>query len=460
MEPCSSFEEHRFLDDGLCRNCGRSDGSHAGESGHLDLIGSTSLIRSKRPADVDYGQLPIVDKADGAKREWLKTPASSSTRPRIDLQTSPDEYCQTTSGVSDSPLMTCTSPSLCHGAQFDDGDDGQFALVYDKYENTEGESRDICTPLDIAADSQSNGNGSGQTGGTSNKLTLGGESNEDDEFSLVYNTKPPQKGLRITNLLDNTTEIIDFEGTYNRYSRDGSESNTATTSRQLTPDLSEIVAAKDLEIETLKKQNEELRERKNLSHQGFRRVSGKVIIVGSAAVGKTSLVNRFIHEHFGDTIPTIGCDSFSKSVRVDDAVVNLLIYDTAGQERFAGLTTQYFRLGDVCLICCDLSVEDCITRGRVEWWRHEVKGQNPQCAVVLVGTKVDLAIDEEKRRASEFAQKINVPFYLTSAKSNLLGGLFYHVGECCLRRHAEKGIEEATLRLNRSKPKARNESCC
>jgi len=456
MEPCSSFEEHRFLDDGLCRNCGRSDGSHAGESGHLDLIRSTSLIRSKRSMDVDYGQLPIVDKADGAKREWLKTPASSSTRPGIDLQTSPDEYCQTTSGISDSPLMTCTSPSLCHGVQFDD--DGQFALVYDKYENTEGESRDICTPLDIAADSQSNGNGSGK-GGTSTKFGFGGESNEDDEFSLVYDTKPPQKGLRITNLLDNTTEIIDFEGSYNRYWRDDSESNTATTSRQLTPDLSEIVAAKDLEIETLKKQNEELREKK-MSHQGFRRVSGKVIIVGSAAVGKTSLVNRFIHEHFGDTIPTIGCDSFSKSVRVDDAVVNLLIYDTAGQERFAGLTTQYFRLGDVCLICCDLSVEDCITRGRVEWWRHEVKSQNPQCCVVLVGTKVDLAIDEEKRRASEYAQKINVPFYLTSAKSNLLGGLFYHVGECCLRRHAEKGIEEATLRLNRSKPKAQKESCC
>lgn len=492
MEPCSSFEEHHFLNDGLCRNCGRADGSHGSGSRSRGLEGVPSSDKGKRSMDVEHGQLPIVDRMDGTERDWIKTPANSSEK-RVDLLTnSPDVY----TGINDrsSPLMASTLSDF-YGA-----DDGQFSLVYDKYDKKEAEARnsgilDRCSPLMASMMSDFSGADDGQFTLTYDKneedkahdictpqeiadsqappTRFGLSSDElnadDGEFNLVYENKPAPKGLRITNLLDNTTEIINVASASSKFNAREPEMNTANTSRQATTpntispqattDLTEIVAAKDLEIETLKKQNEELREKTNNPHMGFRRISGKVIIVGCAAVGKTSLVNRFIHDHFGDTCPTISCDSFSKGVRVDDAVVSLLIYDTAGQERFAGLTTQYFRLGDVCLICCDLSAEDCINTGRVEWWRQEVKGQNPHCCVVLVGTKEDLAIEDEKRRASEYAAKISVPFFPTSAKSSMLGGLFYHVAECCMRRHAEKGIEEARLRLNRQKP-GRQEACC
>lgn len=62
-------------------------------------------------------------------------------------------------------------------------------------------------------------------------------------------------------------------------------------------------------------------------------------MVGSAASGKTSLVNRFVEDTFQeDALTTIGMDLKSVTLKVEDVAVRLQIWDTAGQEQFSALT--------------------------------------------------------------------------------------------------------------------------
>ena len=73
----------------------------------------------------------------------------------------------------------------------------------------------------------------------------------------------------------------------------------------------------------------------------------KVVVLGDMAVGKTSLMNRFVNNRFSHQYKsTLGADFLSKEVTVDDRTINLQIWDTAGQERFQSLGVAFYRGAD------------------------------------------------------------------------------------------------------------------
>lgn len=58
----------------------------------------------------------------------------------------------------------------------------------------------------------------------------------------------------------------------------------------------------------------------------------KVIILGDSSVGKTSLMNQYVNKRFSNQYKaTIGADFLTKEVVIDDKVVTMQIWDTAGQ---------------------------------------------------------------------------------------------------------------------------------
>lgn len=68
----------------------------------------------------------------------------------------------------------------------------------------------------------------------------------------------------------------------------------------------------------------------------------KILIIGDAAVGKSSLLTRFSDNTFlTHYTSTIGIDFNSRMIRVDNAICKLEIWDTAGQERFSTITANY-----------------------------------------------------------------------------------------------------------------------
>lgn len=71
----------------------------------------------------------------------------------------------------------------------------------------------------------------------------------------------------------------------------------------------------------------------------------KVIILGDSGVGKTSLMQQYVHKKFTKSHKaTIGADFSTKEVMIDDKFVSMQIWDTAGQERFQSLGNRFLLL--------------------------------------------------------------------------------------------------------------------
>jgi predicted GTPase len=68
----------------------------------------------------------------------------------------------------------------------------------------------------------------------------------------------------------------------------------------------------------------------------------KILIIGDAAVGKSSILTRFSENVFiPNYASTVGIDFNSRMIRIDQAICKLEIWDTAGQERFSTITASY-----------------------------------------------------------------------------------------------------------------------
>ena len=174
-------------------------------------------------------------------------------------------------------------------------------------------------------------------------------------------------------------------------------------------------------------------------------VSGRVIVVGPANVGKTALIERYTRNTFiSETRPTLGCDTRTKTVTVDSGEqVALALIDTAGQERYAEIAASFFRHADVCLLCFDLA--NLASFDHVRWWKGKVEEFNSGCLFVLVGTKQDLLKGQvgETDYARRFAASVGVPFFTTSS---LTGGeqidfLFFTVAEKILRLRLQDKVK-------------------
>jgi small GTP-binding protein len=88
--------------------------------------------------------------------------------------------------------------------------------------------------------------------------------------------------------------------------------------------------------------------------------SFKVIVIGPAAVGKSSLIRRFVENEFSLQYKfTIGVDFLSKTIEYDqDKKARLTIWDIGGQDRFKSLRRNFYDGTNGALVVFDkLSIE-------------------------------------------------------------------------------------------------------
>lgn len=70
----------------------------------------------------------------------------------------------------------------------------------------------------------------------------------------------------------------------------------------------------------------------------------KVCMLGDPSVGKTSLVRRFVYNEYSDRyLSTLGTKVSEKKVELDTEVLQMIIWDIAGQEDFTSVTPAYFK---------------------------------------------------------------------------------------------------------------------
>ena len=145
----------------------------------------------------------------------------------------------------------------------------------------------------------------------------------------------------------------------------------------------------------------------------------KVCLLGEFAVGKTSLVKRFVEGRFDDRyLSTIGVKISRRQMTRPYGRLNLLVWDLAGSDEFNGVTrANYLRGAAGALIVCDLTRHQ--TLGG--FWRYveQLEALRLSIPLVLVGNKNDLP-DERAISADELlsvSTQLNAPYFLSSAKT-------------------------------------------
>ncbi|CAM1502923.1 Fc.00g076990.m01.CDS01 [Cosmosporella sp. VM-42] len=165
--------------------------------------------------------------------------------------------------------------------------------------------------------------------------------------------------------------------------------------------------------------------------------SVKLVLLGEAAVGKSSLVLRFVNNDFQENKePTIGAAFLTQKCNLPTRTIKFEIWDTAGQERFASLAPMYYRNAQAALVVYDLTKPTSLVKAK--HWVAELQRQaSPGIVIALVGNKLDLTGDstgasgedgedgEESgdarkvstEEAQTYAEEESLLFFETSAKS-------------------------------------------
>ena len=164
----------------------------------------------------------------------------------------------------------------------------------------------------------------------------------------------------------------------------------------------------------------------------------KVVLLGDSAVGKTSLMNRFINDAFDDSyISTVGAKVSKKVVNVSlddvDYAVSFMLWDIIGSEGFKSTQSRHIAGLNGAIIVADLSRPETVKKLEEYWLpllEETTAGVMPP--ILFVGNKLDL-VDEEaaKKIIAEFktmdskirSEKIILrydvldPYLITSAKT-------------------------------------------
>lgn len=167
-------------------------------------------------------------------------------------------------------------------------------------------------------------------------------------------------------------------------------------------------------------------------------ISKKICLLGDFAVGKTSLVRRFVYNLFKDAyISTIGVRVSRKTVVVphNEEVVELtlMLWDLAGSEEFDRVRANYLRGAAGGLLVCDLTRAE--TLHSLGSYADDLLSVNPNVRFAVAANKRDLAGQQElsEGEIEAVAARLNAPYRLTSAKTgDKVEALFRHLGRLVL----------------------------
>jgi small GTP-binding protein len=162
----------------------------------------------------------------------------------------------------------------------------------------------------------------------------------------------------------------------------------------------------------------------------------KVVLMGDACVGKTSMIQQYsIHNFETDisTETTISASYASKLVETSIGSVQLNIWDTAGQERYRSLIPMYSRGAIAAIIVLDVTNRS--SYERIENWFHLIVSNcSPDCKVYVAANKIDLKSVISMEELEETCMVWSLPLFKTSAKElRTVAPLFEKIAEDLIR---------------------------
>ena len=160
----------------------------------------------------------------------------------------------------------------------------------------------------------------------------------------------------------------------------------------------------------------------------------KIVLLGEAGVGKTSIITRYISGSFSQVVMTSTGSSFvAKKIELDDKKkIKLQIWDTAGQERYRSLAKIFYQSAAVAVLVYDVTLKKSFEQLK-EYWVKEIKENAPDNIIIAIAAnKSDdyLNQDVKTSEGKELAKSLDAIFVCTSAKlGNGIEELFKLSGE-------------------------------
>jgi small GTP-binding protein len=145
----------------------------------------------------------------------------------------------------------------------------------------------------------------------------------------------------------------------------------------------------------------------------------KVIFLGDPAVGKTSLIKKYIDANYEERyLPTIGVSITKKNVEYSGKKFTIMFWDIAGQPQFYLLHKVYYNGANGAVLAFDLTRSHTLMNIK-NWYSELVKYQLQNIPMIIVGNKKDLgqkAVIEPQMH--HLAEQLGITHvFMTSAKS-------------------------------------------
>ena len=192
----------------------------------------------------------------------------------------------------------------------------------------------------------------------------------------------------------------------------------------------------------------------------------RTVFVGDSGVGKTCIVNKYLTGEFSDQLaPTIGSDFHVKTFEIKDSIVELEIWDTAGEERYKSVAPIYFRQAAAGVFVFDTANKTTFDNLKNSWIPLFQGNVADDALIFIVENKIDI-VDPFMNITDiqKFADDNGYFYFRTSALSGeginqLFEGIAAQLAEQNERKAKEKQ-DYASISLQRQQNQPTPRSTC
>ena len=119
------------------------------------------------------------------------------------------------------------------------------------------------------------------------------------------------------------------------------------------------------------------------------RLLKKICMLGDFAVGKTSMIRRYVHDEFDDRyITTLGTKISKKVLQLDNVELTFQIWDIIGNINYHKIQSQYYLGSEGAFIIFDVTRRD--TFDNIMNWADAFLKVAPKAKFILIANKIDL----------------------------------------------------------------------